>query len=225
MKKLVEDFRRSLQGKQSIDDTEESKALFSEAKEIGRKLREYKLGRVSISYLASSELHISTYGVEASRRNIRLDKVPVIILRQLVELARKTLSEKEKQVDDLLMLFPTGVAEICFDNSADSKSEILKKLVEKKQGELTTMCNSKMIIPKSIRELRIELQRVAIRFDAYFSGNALSVVSINTGTQDFLTNFENIKLELIETLDSMFKTELPEDKIKWSDLSNKEEGS
>lgn len=206
MSKPLEQFRLSLQGKPSEQDKEERERLIDRGKELAAKLKEYNQRVPNVTYLTSSHLEITRYGLEANRYNINLDRVPTDKIKEIVEDGEKRLSEIESKVEGIIEKFSADVAEICFDeNSVMSKPTVIEKLFDKKEQELKDLCNDR-IPTHSLAKLQLDIPAINFRvYSPSYStrGKLHAYASLNHF--EFLTDFENIKAKLVEVLDYTFK--------------------
>jgi len=206
MSKTLEQFRLSLQGKPSKENEEERKRLIERGKELALKLREYGQRVPHANYLTSSRLEITRYGLEANRYNINLHRVPIDKIKELVGDGEKRLSEIESKVEGIIEKFSADVAEICFDeNSVVSKPKVIEKLFDKKEQELKDLCIERIPIHSLSR---LELNIPTINFRIYSPSHSTSgKLHAYSGLNhfEFLSDFENIKAELVEVLDFTFR--------------------
>jgi len=206
MSKALEQFRLSLQGKPSLELNIERIELIDRGKELAVKLKEYNQNVPHTNYLTSSHLEITRSGLEANRYNINLDRVPIDKIRELVGDGEKRLGEIESKVEGIIEKFSADVAEICFDeNTVMSKPKVISKLFDKKEQELKDLCIERIPI-HSLAKLDLDIPTINFRIysPSHSTSGKLHAYS-GLNHFEFLSDFENIKAELVEVLDFTFK--------------------
>jgi len=184
--------------------------LIQRGKETVNKLKEYKLSHPRIHYLSASYLGLDSNGIYVSRKNINKNKIPIDKYERLVDEGEKRLKEEDDKFDALLQKFSEDIAEFCLSSDAPmSKFDIRRNLVNKKKEDLAKLCSDKIPVHNRVESFSLGLDKsdtnISVRISFVPYSDEGFECHVYSSSDAFLNAYQDIKVELEEILDYMFK--------------------
>ena len=217
---LLDKYRASLKSSHTYKGNESAnrRELFDEARKIAVEMKEYSIQPRYVSYLKASRLEVSVdKGIDGNPYNLNMAKIPISIIEKVIEQARAQLDAYIDSVDEVINIYPTEVAEICFDGEM-SKGAILKKIRERKEAELKGICEQRI---RTLLDVHYEVDLPKIdttikdhSWRYYSSDEKGPFIAVNKQVIDFLKEYAIIRERIIKTLDYMFKEREEEDVLE-----------
>lgn len=210
--KVLRNFRASL-GVNREEPLEEGGRIAIQLQEYGLNLpyTYAKFGgeRRKVELQTDGSLHISASGRYSHGRwkyeEMDSKKVETPEIRRIVENGRRRLKQVESQIDKVISLYPTDIAELTL-SGVSGKGDIMKRLTNMKKRELEKLFS---VIKRGVFKrvyLRMDTHGFLFTFDSSRTYAYLTLPTLNfQQVLKFLTEFQGIKRETEQKLDEFLR--------------------
>jgi len=209
--KALRDFRASL-GLNREELLEQGARIVTQLQEYGLSLPytyvkiKGERAKVEIQSNGSLTIFIGHYSYGKWKpQGVDLREVKTPEIRKIVENGRRRLKQVELQIDKVISLYPTDIAEFTLSGTS-GKGDIMKQLIGRKKMELEKLFQ---IIKRDVFKrvyLQIDTHSILFTFDSSRTYSHLTLSSLNFQHKlKFLTEFQDIKQEMEQKLNELLR--------------------